>query len=400
VTPLEDARPLRVGLLGTSPRDRDRYASLFAGLGGGACVVVDAAVAEVVLVDLDDRETRGAWGARSARPPVPYVLIAAPGTEAPADVSVLRKPVSPGRLLARLGAMRRTLDGEAAPAQAAEQAAGHEATVLLAPSPKGEPPTERPEWGPALARTAGAVLAAEVCGEAEDIDPGDPAAVAQLLVPGEGRVLGAAREAAAQAASGGRAWAVRIRGAEIVLQPDGGPVRATLTPNAVRGLCQAEPQAVRVSPAAVPLDPGAEPGLPAILGGSTWETTEAFLWQVALWTYRGRLPAGTAIHGRVYLARWPNLSRLAETPHALRIAAFWSEQPATLPFTARALGIPQRFVFAFYGAAHAIGLAGQARRRSDYLLDAETGAPDTHRPLIAAAVARLRGLVRRPTSDR
>jgi len=36
----------------------------------------------------------------------------------------------------------------------------------------------------------------------------------------------------------------------------------------------------------------------------------------------------------------------------------WTEQRLALDFTAEILGIAQRYVFAFYGAAHAAGLAG------------------------------------------
>jgi hypothetical protein len=127
--------------------------------------------------------------------------------------------------------------------------------------------------------------------------------------------------------------------------------------------------------------------------GATWDSVDGFLWQAALWTYQGRLPAGTAVHGRVYLARWPNLTRLVEVPHALRVAALWLAQPVSPAFTAQALAIRQRYVFAFYGAAHALGLAGQARRASDYLFEPAVFGAAGDRRVLSGVVSRLKGLV-------
>lgn len=96
-------------------------------------------------------------------------------------------------------------------------------------------------------------------------------------------------------------------------------------------------------------------------------STQALLWRIALWTYQGRLPVGTELSKRVYLSQWPNFTRLLQLPNALRIAALWTEQPMPLLYTADALGIPQRNVFAFYSAAYTCGLSGQARRDADNL---------------------------------
>jgi hypothetical protein len=95
----------------------------------------------------------------------------------------------------------------------------------------------------------------------------------------------------------------------------------------------------------------------------------AFIWQLALWASRGRLPSGTSLHQPIYLKRWPNFSRLVVTPHALAITALWIKQPRSLLDTASSLGIPQRYVFAFYSASSAVQLAGETRRAVDTLLE-------------------------------
>ncbi len=120
------------------------------------------------------------------------------------------------------------------------------------------------------------------------------------------------------------------------------------------------------------------------------ETIEAFLWKLALWTYRGCLPLGTHLDQRVYLRHWPNLTRLRPVPDAMRIASLWCEHPMTLGYTAKALEIPQQHVFDFYCASHTIGLAGQARREADYLFQEAVAQPKGKRRLVSDMMKRLR----------
>ncbi len=83
---------------------------------------------------------------------------------------------------------------------------------------------------------------------------------------------------------------------------------------------------------------------------------ETVLWQVALWTARGRLPNTLEPEKAVRLMRWPNFTRLQITPHALRIAAAWTQKAMSPLQIAEALEIPQRYVFSVASAADALGL--------------------------------------------
>jgi DNA-binding response OmpR family regulator len=96
--------------------------------------------------------------------------------------------------------------------------------------------------------------------------------------------------------------------------------------------------------------------------------TEAFLWKLALHTYRGYLPDGIDVNKPVYLKYWPNLTRLDPTPDAMRIASLLCRQPVALAFIVRILNIPQKHVFNFFSAANAIGYAGPAVREVDNML--------------------------------
>ena len=83
---------------------------------------------------------------------------------------------------------------------------------------------------------------------------------------------------------------------------------------------------------------------------------EAFVWVSSLLTARGRLGRGVDIEQNISLKYWPNLTRLEQFPHVMRIAALWHQRPANALEIAKALNIPQRYVFAFHTAASALNL--------------------------------------------
>ena len=410
--PVPDS-PLRVGILGAPERVRERFAALFDVAGDGACILVEAPAAEVLLVDLDAEGARAAWQARPLRAPaVPVLFLGADPGAAPPDHRFLLKPVGPSLLLAELASLK---DGEGtqpsptlvspnrgrsaprarqvAPAGGGDEGA-HEAwltpwestVALVRRGP--DPLTERVD---SIATGAETLSATELCGDAEDVDLADPGAVAGLFLDTDERFLGACRMVVARAAASGGAWVLRLGEHMLRVKEAGAAVGTDLTRQALWELCQAE--RLTEPPRIEPARPKGARGAP--VERTHWESVEAFLWQMALWTYRGRLPAGTAVHGRVYLARWPNLTRIPAVPHAARVASLWLAQAVSLAFTVEVLAVPQRHVFAFYGAAHAVGLAGQARRASDRLFLPEAPGPTASRPLLGVISARLRGLVGR-----
>lgn len=119
---------------------------------------------------------------------------------------------------------------------------------------------------------------------------------------------------------------------------------------------------------------------------------ENFLWLAALAAARGRVPVGTDLHAPVGLKHWPNFTRLEPIPHAMRIAALWLEQPTGLLETAARLHIPQRYVFAFYSAAHAIGLV-TVDKTSSVSVNAKAGksvpTQQEHRSFLGKLLSRL-----------
>ena len=83
---------------------------------------------------------------------------------------------------------------------------------------------------------------------------------------------------------------------------------------------------------------------------------ESFLWTSSLLASQGLLPATMDIDKKTALKYWPSFARIEAFPYSMRIAALWHHSPDTLIQMATKLAIPQRYVFAFYNGADALGL--------------------------------------------
>lgn len=119
------------------------------------------------------------------------------------------------------------------------------------------------------------------------------------------------------------------------------------------------------------------------------ESLEAFLWKIALWASRGRLPAGTELDVPVALKQWPNFPRLLVPPHATRIVGLWARRPTSLAETPGLLGLPQRNVFSLYSACASLGLIVHDRRSIPRQFVPEIEAPTEKRNLFKMLLNKL-----------
>lgn len=115
---------------------------------------------------------------------------------------------------------------------------------------------------------------------------------------------------------------------------------------------------------------------------------EAFLWVTSLLTAQGRLSRHMDINQRIVLKYWPNLTRLEQFPQVMRIAALWNQRPSTPLDIAKALDIPQRYVFSFYTAAHTLNLFESDQTK---LKSREKEKPKESRGLFSRLLKRLLG---------
>ena len=193
--------------------------------------------------------------------------------------------------------------------------------------------------------------AEEYCGEAPDVPIHDLAGLARIVYDPRAYFQGALERAIAAARRTHQAHAIIGLPSSLVVMPGrSGQVLTRLPPDQFRALCSGTIEAGRLS---VGLATSAHL---EDVGNAAPQRDESLLWQVALWSGRGRLRRSIAIDTPVQLVQWPNFTRLVETPEAMRIAALLA-LGATTPMAAAArLRVPQRYVFAFVSAARAIGL--------------------------------------------
>lgn len=115
---------------------------------------------------------------------------------------------------------------------------------------------------------------------------------------------------------------------------------------------------------------------------------EAFMWVASLLTAQGRLSRNVDVNQRTALKHWPNMTRLEQFPQIMRIAALWNQRPATPPEIAKALGIPQRYVFSFCTAASTLNLFELDQTK---LKSREKEKPKESRGLFSRLLKRLLG---------
>jgi hypothetical protein len=119
------------------------------------------------------------------------------------------------------------------------------------------------------------------------------------------------------------------------------------------------------------------------------------LWQVALWSCRGRLLAGIDPDTPLRLRQWPNLTRLAPLPGALRIAGLWSRTPTSLRVAVSLLKMEPGPLCNFIAASHALGLLEQVGKREEAANPAATVTRPATPPLPAARQSLLSRLLGR-----
>mgnify|MGYP000004654819 CR=1 FL=1 len=119
---------------------------------------------------------------------------------------------------------------------------------------------------------------------------------------------------------------------------------------------------------------------------------QAFIWELALFTARGRIPKLRDANQVVYLRHWPNLTRLARVPYCLPIIALWINQPQSLQQISDTLDVPIENVFNIYSMAEAIGLTGPTRRQADHFIAASSPKDHPQRGLLSSILQKLRGL--------
>lgn len=358
---------MKISLLHMDERTRRSLALALSHGHDGVVVVPDVESAEVAVIDCDDVNAAQTLATIRAQNPALRVIGIGAGTlPAPADIPLLCKPVSAGRLLEATRQLMGVTRVRAAGAAAALGA-------------RTEPSRRRPESATSSTQ-------------------------AQQFFDPASYLLGAVMEASSEAKNRDQVAIVRFYGDRVVLiDARSGLVRTNLSSSQARGFAMTPleagaPEGVTIGLRRPQIDylPRAEAD--ATYGATTSGTDqERFMWTLGFLTSRGRLSVGCRVKERTMLRRWPNLTRLSHSTNDMRILAYWTRQAATPQEIADALDVPLTEVYSVHAAACAAGLM----RLSSRAADETPAAPPPERPKERGLFSQILGrlLQRKPTPD-
>ena len=395
---MDQERPIRVGVIGLDQRMRNALRLFFQGPCKNHCVMVEEESAETVIIDLDAYRGDELYaGYRQRHPDKPLILLSL--HENPFESEIfLSKPLNAKSLLSALTTATKQIQSTLQqPDQGipSEPAVVAQSTVMEPPlEPPAEPAVEQRRHKKATsvaplthhaAMYLGEQNAKVLIGTAPDIDPRDPQQVANAQYDPSVFLQSHVARACAMADHNNQCVRMETSRGSIMVLPRNHEVYLNLIDSQMRPL------------AVVPVVEGSlnyslDKDVHEWTGHNDFSVTtrEALLWKTALWASRGRVPTGTPLDVPAFLRRWPNLTRLLLFPHAMRIAALWTNQPQSLLATAHSLAIPQRHVFSFYSAANALGLASTSRRAVDTLLEPSPLPHNKRHGLFSRILNRLR----------
>ena len=373
--------PCAIGVAGMEERMLNALDFLLKTKMNGRFVLTEVGQADVLIIDLDSHGGRDRWAEYAETHPTrPKILLSMREVETYGATHFVRKPMRPHELIAALTAAAsevgqapaaETPADESTPITTLEGRAPKPTTTMDAPrQPSTEPPVREATRSTPASQRACSIASGNIglklaehdaktfIGSVPDIDPGDPRQVVQAQFDPSAYLSGRLLETVHRARQANRAARLELEHGTITVMPSTGQAMIDLQGVQLRSLAGI-PLAEKKTK--VRLLPDLEASGTAT--EERWEL-EALLWNLALLAARGRVPMGTDLDAEFRLTRWPNLTRLALFPHAVRIAALLAREPLSLVAAAQVLRIPQRFVFAFYTAADAIDLMEHARHAS------------------------------------
>lgn len=376
--------PLRLCHSGLDRRALQTFELFLARVGPSACQLSSEEAADVAFIDLDsDLGPYLLEGHRLLYPSRPLIVSAhrPPLGNDPLTIEVA-KPVGLTAFSAALEQARLLrLHAEAPAATPAEPARSALPPALGSRQPSADPVS--------LMRQIEERMSTFYVGSMPDVDLDDLTARNAIYYTPEHFLQGVIARALTHAREIQRP--VRIddsNGTALYLDPIGGRAYSMRSANALRALAQLPTRGM------VSLNRVAAHDAPA-LATLEGRPLEALAWDVALWASRGRIPVGTHLDHPVRLLAWPNLTRLAVPPEAMRIAGLWSKGGISLRDTVRLLGVPQRYVFAFYSACLALGHVEQLSTPGAVALARHSAAAVAVATTAAAEPPPMRGLFKR-----
>jgi hypothetical protein len=383
-----------VATVGMDERMQNRLQVFFQTACKNRFVLAARESAKACIVDLDGYRGRELGNEyQKLYPGQPVIILSLKDTE-DGDVIFLRKPIDPKELHSALSQVKNLLRNHNQNISARETVIP-EAKVAV---PKQPPAAQKVQQGKngggendrSRPSTHGAAVllgeenAKGLIGTAPDIDPADAEQVAKVQYDPNRFLQGYLYQAAMKADGSGKSVYLETPMGSIEIFPDHHGVALNISDSQVHTL-----SAFPLTKDNILLSTEGQSHELGIGNEGLLLSREALMWKAALRASRGRVPVGTDLNTPVFLRRWPNMTRLKLFPHAMRIAALWIYEPHSLVDTAAALAIPQRYVFAFYSAVHAIGLADISKRDVDTFFEATPIQKNKRRGLLGRIMRHL-----------
>ena len=328
--------PLKVAALGVDDHMRRLINMAFQGPGKGNCVLSDIKEAQVFIVNFDHVDGKNQWEKYHAEYPDHPAIIMSLSDPQVEDASFLQKPFKIETLLEMLKNNQNQLSEAKKKNTQSDTLSTPESIKFTAPSDDQE-----------------------FCGSQKDVDLNNVAALASIYYKPsdylQEQIFYAYRISTTDKVAVQIAVKLNDKWELITFLPTLNGVFTTLSDFQMRVICTAPKYCSETKTHRYSLDetlilengPRTKTSIQAI---------EPFLWKVALWTSRGRIPEGTSLTKPIRLSRWPNLTRLHTIPNCMRVSTLLIDDARPLKVVTKVLGIPQRHVFAFYSAAYSIGL--------------------------------------------
>ncbi len=363
--PTTTTKPIRIVAMGMDQHACNMYALLFSKHTHGQYTLVDIHQAEACIFDLDGYGAQKLWEEfRQAHPELPTLVLSL--REKNLDgTRFVKKPINVKTFLTILAEIKQEIETRGRSNLQAER-------KIHAPPQNPTQPSEQVEAKSVKVNQMGHLMghrqaysnhyASKVeCGQLPDINPHKPEQVEKIYYDPEQHFQSVFERALKQAKD--KKACILLEGfiGKMIINPAQNQVLCTSTEDSLHSL-----MLLPMKKDAIKMQTFDCIELSYYIQSNVlpfhYSYLDQFRWKIAIWAAHGRLPNETPLDAPIILLHWPNLTRLLLTPHALRIAALWIERPFSLLDTAKRLGISQRYVFTFYSAAHAVGLAFPERR--------------------------------------
>ncbi len=357
--------PIKIHVIGMDERSCNTLIFFFQKFCKGQCEISDEQVAQVFLVNMDSVDADAELAClKQTYPEHPLILTSIKPIDT-GDNYFLRKPMISDHLMVILYAIRGV-----APSQIQKKQQDQAKQISTVAMSAQKPVNTRAEINTkARVKSLTDKELVAFVGEAQDVNLRQPQGHNEMFFDLDQYFLGFLHQAYQQAKQ--EQCAVKVTGLwkPIILFSQSNQLYIEMSDRQLKSICAVSLASSSIAKDNIKIEL-LDPKKAALYceKHKHYQSLDLFMWKIALWTSRGRLPQSLPLDSPIYLLGWPNLTRLIITPEVLRICACWVPHPRTIINLTELLAIPQRYIFSFITASYILGFSGLASRQADILI--------------------------------